>query len=233
MQRRQTPFDLEGGGPLVASALLSLAADDHIWTLTVHHILADGASLSIIGRELGAIYPALLAGADPGLPEPPIQYGDFAVWYDTADHPQHDEDLQYWLDRLAGVPPLELHTDLPRPARKAAPAAEVTHLVDADLADRVDALTRALRCTRFMVLLATLRGCWAPQWTVRLLPRGPRGRPTRVLHGGEHDGVADEQVPGLLRRPQQLADQGEEHPLGEHPQVPAAEPSSARLTRIG
>lgn len=155
-ERRQVVLDLERG-PLVASCLLRLAADDYVWTLTIHHILADGASLPIIDRELGALYRAYVGGTEPDLPELEVQYGDFAVWCAAAHEPQYDIERRYWLDRLAGVPALELRTDLPRPASKGAPAAEVRHTVGADLVARVDELAKGERCTRFMALLAALQ----------------------------------------------------------------------------
>ncbi|HCT78532.1 MAG TPA: hypothetical protein DGT23_18520, partial [Micromonosporaceae bacterium] len=58
---RKLVLDLETG-PLVNSSLLRLADDDYVWTMTIHHILADGASLAVIDRELTAIYPALVEG---------------------------------------------------------------------------------------------------------------------------------------------------------------------------
>jgi non-ribosomal peptide synthetase component F len=144
-------------GPLVAACLLRLADDDHIVTLTIHHILADGASLAILDRELAAYYRAFVAGAEPDLPELPVQYGDFAVWYATTSQPQQQEDFNYWVNRLAGAPALELRTDLPRPPRKGAPADDVRHLIDGEVAARAAELARAHRSTRVMVLLATLQ----------------------------------------------------------------------------
>lgn len=154
-ERRAMPLDLERG-PLVASSLLRLDSDDHVWSLTMHHILSDGASLAIIGRELGELYRAFVDGTEPALADLPIHYPDYAVWLAGAD-PPYDEDRQYWLRRLAGVPPLDLPTDWPRPVTKGAPAAEARQLVGADLARRMEELARTQRCTRFMVLLAALQ----------------------------------------------------------------------------
>jgi hypothetical protein len=43
-------------GPLVSSRLLRLADDDHVWCFTVHHLLADGGSATIIENEVAALY---------------------------------------------------------------------------------------------------------------------------------------------------------------------------------
>lgn len=156
LERRGVRFDLERG-PLAVACLLRLAEDDHVLTMTVHHILADGASLAILDRELAAFYRAFVDGTDPDLPPLPIHYGDFAVWYATTPQPQQAEDLEFWVDTLAGVPPLELRTDHPRPPRKGAPAADVRHLMTGDLAERTAELAQARRSSRFMVLLAALQ----------------------------------------------------------------------------
>jgi hypothetical protein len=156
LERRGVRFDLERG-PLAAACLVRLADDDHVFTLTVHHILADGASLPILDRELAAYYRAFVADSEPELPALPVQYGDFAVWYATTPQPQQAEDLEYWVEQLTGVPALELRTDRPRPERKGASAADVRHLIEGDLGERLTAFAQAHRTSRFAVLLAGLQ----------------------------------------------------------------------------
>ncbi|HCT78533.1 MAG TPA: non-ribosomal peptide synthetase, partial [Micromonosporaceae bacterium] len=74
----------------------------------------------------------------------------------TSDTEKEDEDRDYWRQQLADAPPLELTDALPRPASKGAPAAEVAHVIEPDLVQRIEELGRSLRCTRFMVLLTAL-----------------------------------------------------------------------------
>jgi hypothetical protein len=152
-QRIRVLVDLEKG-PLVGSCLIALGAQDHVWCFTVHHILADGASLAIVEREVLEHYRASLAGHPPRLVDAPIQYGDFALWQDRAAG--DDEDLRYWLRRLAGVPPLELPTDAPRPAEKGTRATAVFERIDPELGTALDRLAQAEGATLFMVLLAGL-----------------------------------------------------------------------------
>ena len=64
------PFDLERG-PLVRMHLFRRAADDHIFLLTVHHIVGDFWSLVLVMEEMQALYPAAArrparGAADPG-----------------------------------------------------------------------------------------------------------------------------------------------------------------------
>jgi hypothetical protein len=159
-ERARALLDLEHG-PLVSSFLIRLADDDHVWGMTIHHLLADGASSAIVGREVRAYYRAFVEGTDPGLPELPVHYGDFALWQHHGNGLGQDDDLEYWREQLAGVPVLELPTDAPRPAEKGTRAAEVEHVIDGDLTEALERLARTERCTQFMLLLAAFQALLA------------------------------------------------------------------------
>ena len=60
--------------------LVQLDASDHVLLLTMHHIVSDGWSTSVLIRELGALYASLAEGRPATFPELPIQYSDFAAW---------------------------------------------------------------------------------------------------------------------------------------------------------
>ena len=53
-EEAQRPFDL-AAGPLIRTTLLHLGESDYILLVTIHHIVADGWSLTVFFRELGAI----------------------------------------------------------------------------------------------------------------------------------------------------------------------------------
>jgi amino acid adenylation domain-containing protein len=104
------PFDLQRG-PVVRFLLLRLAAAEHVLVITVHHIAADGWSLQILLRDLGAAY------GSTSLPLLPLRYADWALWQrQFLSAPVLDAQLGYWRRELGGVPALELPTDKPRPA---------------------------------------------------------------------------------------------------------------------
>jgi len=73
------PFDLTCG-PLLRALLVRLGDEEHVVLLVVHHIAADGWSFEILLREIGALYPAFAAGRPSPLPEPVVQYVDYAIW---------------------------------------------------------------------------------------------------------------------------------------------------------
>lgn len=116
-QAAAVPFDLARDLMLRAS-LLRIDSATHVLMLVVHHIAADGISLGVLGQELGALYGAACANAQPGLAPLPAQYGDFARWQRSCLHPEELEcQLDWWRRHLEGAPDvLGLPTDRPRPA---------------------------------------------------------------------------------------------------------------------
>ncbi len=149
-------FDL-ARGPLLRLALARLAGDgNHALLLSMHHVISDGWSLEVFVRELAALYQAFAAGRPSPLPEPPVQYADFALWQRRwLAGPMLDKQLAYWRGKLAGAPfALDLPTDRPRPALQTyAGGAERLDLPEATAA-ALAAVARRERATLFMVLLA-------------------------------------------------------------------------------
>jgi amino acid adenylation domain-containing protein len=151
------PFDLERD-PVLRALALRLAPGEHVLPLVVHHIAADGWSLGVMVEEIAALYPAALAGTPAALPELPVQYADFAVWQrDWLRGEALERQLAYWRERLAGVPPLDLPTDRPRPPAQSFRGATRTHRIGAETARALEALARRHDATLFMLLLAALQ----------------------------------------------------------------------------
>src|SRR6185295_5037501 len=110
------PFDLAQGG-LVRLALVRLAPEDHLGLFAMHHIVGDGWSMGLLVREVGALYAAARSGAAADLPTLAVQYPDFALWQQAQLTPDAvASELSYWREVLAGLVPLPLPTDRPRPA---------------------------------------------------------------------------------------------------------------------
>ncbi len=103
--------------PLARWSAIRLAPDEYELVLVEHHVVHDGASFSVLMRELDALYNAYLRGEESPLPEPRVQYRDFAAWQRAAlDSPAMKTQLAFWRERLAGAPEvLPLRTDHPRP----------------------------------------------------------------------------------------------------------------------
>ncbi len=148
------PFDLAQGPP-IRLKLLRHAARRHALLVTLHHIVADGWSLELLLSETAALYRAFAEGRPSPLPPLALQYGDYAAWQRRAlDRDRTDSLLGHWRARLAGLPPLELPTDRPRPPVQTADGARHDFRLDAALSAGVARLAAESGATRFQVLLA-------------------------------------------------------------------------------
>ncbi|HEX4959375.1 MAG TPA: non-ribosomal peptide synthase/polyketide synthase, partial [Thermoanaerobaculia bacterium] len=147
-------FDL-AHGPLLRALLMRLGAEEHVIVLNQHHIASDGWSLGVLVREIGALYPAFLAGRPSPLPELSIQYADFAVWQrGWLQGETLEREITYWRQRLAGVEPLDLPTDRPRPAVQTSRGSSRSFFVPRELAESAAVLGRSQGATLFMAGLA-------------------------------------------------------------------------------
>jgi amino acid adenylation domain-containing protein/non-ribosomal peptide synthase protein (TIGR01720 family) len=151
------PFDLSRA-PLLRVLLVRRAEDDHVLLLTMHHIIADGWSLGILFREVGALYGAFASGAEPSLPELPIRYFDYAWWQrERLQGELLNGQLAYWRGKLAAVPAVELPADRPRPPVPSFRGDRMPFAFDRDLSARLSALAREHNVTLFMLLLAAFQ----------------------------------------------------------------------------
>ena len=121
---REQPFDLQHG-PVLRVALLRLAAEDHVLSLVVHHIAADGWSLKAMVDELLQGYSACCQGHAVAVRPLPIQYADYAIWQRRwMEAGERERQLAYWQAQLGGQQPV-----LERLARGACLTAHAAHLV--------------------------------------------------------------------------------------------------------
>ncbi|HSF42888.1 MAG TPA: amino acid adenylation domain-containing protein, partial [Thermoanaerobaculia bacterium] len=154
----ERPFDLEHG-PLLRAALLRLSGEEHRLLLVLHHVVADGWSLGVLARELGALYRAAVAGEAPRLPGLPVQYADFALWQrQWLDGGELDRQLAFWRGRLAGAPPaVDLPADRPRPPARTSRGGVERLAFPPGAAASLSALGRPAGATLFMTLLAAFQ----------------------------------------------------------------------------
>ncbi|GAA1302390.1 non-ribosomal peptide synthase/polyketide synthase [Saccharothrix xinjiangensis] len=150
------PFDLAADLPLRAW-LLPEPGGAHVLLLVLHHIAGDERSLAVLTRELVAAYTATTEGRAPDWRPLPVQYADYALWQHEVAARGSDGGLEWWRDRLAGLPAeLALPADRARPAVASHRGGEVTATVPAPLRDGLAALASDRGATLFMVLHAAL-----------------------------------------------------------------------------
>ncbi len=147
-------FDL-ARGPLLRARLLRLAPGAHRLLLVLHHIVADEASLQVLGEELSALYDAFSHGLPSPLAEPRCQLADFAAWQRARLQGEAlAAGLAWWSARLAGLPALELPADRPRPAARSVRGGVATASLPPAVTAALRELGRRAGSTLFMTLLA-------------------------------------------------------------------------------
>ena len=154
----QRPFDLSEG-PLFRVTVIHLADQEHIILFTMHHIISDGWSVTVLVQEVATLYSTMVAGEPSPLPELAIQYADYAHWQrNWLQGPVMEKLLSYWKEQLAGTPPvLELPTDRSRPAVQSFKGATLQRLFPASLVENIRKLSREEGTTLFMTLLAAFQ----------------------------------------------------------------------------
>jgi amino acid adenylation domain-containing protein len=151
------PFDL-ACGPLLRVGLIRLGRSEHVISLTLHHIIADGWSMGVLVREVAVLYGAFLRGETSPLPELEVQYADYAEWQHGPEQAGRVDALRdYWCRKMAGVPVLELAADRPRPAQPSPFGAHLLFTLPGELAGAIKRLAAAQDATPFMVLLAAFK----------------------------------------------------------------------------
>ncbi len=157
-ERSAQSFDL-ANDLMLRAFLVRLADRDWVLLLVSHHIAWDLASKVLIHRELAAHYDAYAVGVDVSLPEPAIQYPDFALWQKQKLEGKAFEALAtYWKTQLTGAPAkLEVPADLPRPRIQSGAGAKYFFTLPGELIQRANALSRQAGCTLYMTFLATFK----------------------------------------------------------------------------
>ena len=135
-EEARRPFDLDHG-PLIRGRLLHIDSREHLLLLTLHHIVCDGWSMGVLGREVNLLYEARRAGRVAKLPDLSIQYADYSQW--QRERIAGDElarQLDYWRRQLHDAPTdLDLPTDYPRPAVQSFRGGETRRLISRSLTD--------------------------------------------------------------------------------------------------
>ncbi len=147
------PYDLEHG-PLLRPSLVRFADDHHRLYLAIHHLIFDGVTLyRVLLPELVGLYDAFATGKSSPLPEPVVQYGDYAEWEQGwVSGPGVGRRIEYWRSHLSGAASLEFPLDHPRPPvqRFRGQVEEIT--IGTEVASGLRSLAQQAGVTLFQVL---------------------------------------------------------------------------------
>ncbi|WP_045883228.1 non-ribosomal peptide synthetase [Pseudomonas chlororaphis] len=115
------PFALDLEIPVRASLYEVRQADGSTvfyCLVVVHHLAFDGWSQNLFLQELGDCYEAYRQDRPPALPDPILQYGDYACWqHEYLGSERMSELKAFWQQQLQGWQMLEMPLDFVRPAQ--------------------------------------------------------------------------------------------------------------------
>jgi amino acid adenylation domain-containing protein len=145
-------FDL-ARDTMMRSLLFKLGDQHHLLVMTAHHIAVDDWSFGLLTVDLAAAYNNLRAGRPAGLDPLPLKYSDYAAWQRRWLDTDYERQLTYWRAQLAGIAPLELPTDKPRPDVFGFQGGFCEQPFSDELRDKLEELGRREGCTLFMTML--------------------------------------------------------------------------------
>jgi amino acid adenylation domain-containing protein/non-ribosomal peptide synthase protein (TIGR01720 family) len=152
-------FDLSRA-PLFEVKLFQTDPRTHILLFNLHHIIADGWSLDILTHELATLYNAFATSSEPGIPQLPIQYKDYAAWQKKTLREEKINAIKaYWRQVYppdSEIPVLDLPRNYPRPAVRTYHGGSVRRVLDHRLTSAVHHLCQQQEVTLFMFLLAAV-----------------------------------------------------------------------------
>jgi amino acid adenylation domain-containing protein/non-ribosomal peptide synthase protein (TIGR01720 family) len=157
LAKRETgrPFDLSEG-PIFRLLLIRSSTSRHVLAISVHHIAFDGWSESILVRELTRAYSDARGEVKSVAPPLPIQYFDFVLWQQqNVENGTFASDLDFWKERLFGVPLLEMPTDRPRQSVLSSRGDRVHFHWSTELYRQLEQTCRKLDVSLYMTILAT------------------------------------------------------------------------------
>ncbi|MFK4066957.1 amino acid adenylation domain-containing protein [Streptomyces sp. NPDC029674] len=156
-QLARQPFDL-ASAPLLRTALIRMAPDDHLLAVVTHHVVSDGVSGDVFDRDLAAAYAARCAGAPSPWREPSTGYRDFIrARRDAGATSSEDALVKQVVERLRGAPTvLELPTDHPRPKAMSFRGHRLSRNTPDGLLAAVTRLAREEKTTPYCVALTAL-----------------------------------------------------------------------------
>ncbi len=149
------PFDLSVD-PLFRVYLMQLEHDENILLTVTHHTIGDQWSDTVLYRELSALYNAYSGNTAPSLPEPVIEYADYAVWQrNMLASPEMDRQLEYWKKQVDGVVVATLPVDRKREGKQSFDGGVIVESLSDRFISRVKEWSSKNSVTPFMTLLAS------------------------------------------------------------------------------
>jgi amino acid adenylation domain-containing protein/non-ribosomal peptide synthase protein (TIGR01720 family) len=143
---------------MLRSVLVRLEEEEYVFLLTLHHIITDEWSMSVLLKEALQLYSWYSKKEEKQLTPLKIQYRDYAHWQlSELSGAGSEASRSYWLEQFSkDIPQLELPSDRVRPVVKSYRGSTAGVLLgEAELA-KLEELGRGCGASLFMVLLSTV-----------------------------------------------------------------------------
>ncbi len=141
--------------PLLRATFIKMTESRHIFVLTIHHIIGDGWSGTVLYKEITALYDAYRNGRDNPLKPLRIQYKDFTMW--QLDQGFAKEET-YWVEQLSGVPKMiALPTDFTDSGDRDFKGSRVMGEIDTAVTSQLNQIAQRHQTTLSTVILALFK----------------------------------------------------------------------------
>jgi alpha-ketoglutarate-dependent taurine dioxygenase len=156
LQQARKPFDI-AQDLMLRATLVRMDENEHLLLFLTHHIAWDVSSKAVLYRELAAFYEGFLSGKPVQLPDPPIQYSDYAAWQrQRLQGEVFEQQAAYWREQLGNAARvLNLPTDRPRPSVQSFRGAKHFFSFSKSLTESARTLSQERNATLFMTLAAS------------------------------------------------------------------------------
>lgn len=155
---RLLEFYLETG-PLLRASLLKLSEDQWAIVFTLHHIISDGWSFSIIFKEIIQLYNGFKNKSENELTKLDIHYKDYANWHNLEIKGVNAARYSnYWKNNLAGeIPRLDFPADYQRPAVKTNECETLNYGFTKELTEQIRIFNKKNNVSLFMTLISCVK----------------------------------------------------------------------------
>ncbi|MFZ1289614.1 MAG: amino acid adenylation domain-containing protein [Melioribacteraceae bacterium] len=152
------PFDLENG-PLLRIHILQIKLNEIVFVLSMHHIISDGWSMSILFNELISKYRELEFHEPADFPELKLQYADYSYWQrKQLSGELLKKHIEFWKEKLSGIPKLlNLPLDFPRPPLQTFNGKSLHFEIEKELMEELKIVNRKFNATSFITLLSAFQ----------------------------------------------------------------------------
>ncbi|KTC92608.1 MULTISPECIES: non-ribosomal peptide synthetase [Legionella] len=147
-------IDLSSG--IMARLSVFKTGQEHVLLFSVHHIVSDLSSLTIMVAELCEFYSAAITGQDPSLPSIQVYPSDYVLYEEQLLGSEKAERMRsYWQQELYGHDePLELPTDKYRPAIKSYKGSTSSFIIPQALTQKMQQFAANKGVTPYVVLVS-------------------------------------------------------------------------------